>query len=187
MRSPHHRKLAGLVSDKKKIRWAKKAKRATLGVALDQQTAWSVHAGPSSWNSVYLGFSRPGIQNGICTICRAAAKVLIVIHFVGSITQPRRSPTIDCSYTCIYIRTAIQLRDWGYKKRPQPYSEVEQHDACKGNRSEAGYEVVLRTSLHELAVHTYCRPAVRYTSPGAAVTAAPFIVSKHIKLGKPDD
>lgn len=147
-----------------------------------QQTAWSVHAGPSSWNFVYLGFSRPGIQNGICTICRAAAKAPIVVHLVGSIAQPRRSPTIDYSYTCIHTRTAIQLMEWGSWKGPQPYSEVEQHDACKGNRCEY-WPRSCATAYMSCTLH-YGVPAARYTSSGAAATAALFIVSKQIKLRK---
>ena len=106
--SPH---ACGLGIRQKKMRWAKKTTRATLGVALDQQTGWSVHTGPSSWNSDYLGFSRPGIQNSICGYSLGRSQGPIVSHIFGSITQPGHgSPTIDrrCTYIHTYIRTAIR-------------------------------------------------------------------------------
>ncbi|CEF73221.1 hypothetical protein FGSG_01143 [Fusarium graminearum PH-1] len=68
------------------------------------------------------------------------------------------------------------LMEWGSWKGPQPYSEVEQHDACKGNRCEY-WPRSCATAYMSCTLH-YGVPAARYTSSGAAATAALFILYK---------
>ncbi|EKJ74184.1 hypothetical protein FPSE_05623 [Fusarium pseudograminearum CS3096] len=75
-----------------------------------------------------------------------------------------------------YTRTAIQLMEWGYWKGPQPYSEVEQHDACKGNRCEC-WPRSCATAYMSCTLH-YGVPAARYTSLGAGAAVALFILYK---------
>lgn len=116
--------------------------RATLGVALDQQTVWSVHTGPSSWNSDYLGFSRPGIQNSICDYSLGRSQGPIVSHLFGSITQPGHgSPTIDRRCTYMHIHTYARRYSWengatekGLNRIPKLNSVMRCMYACKGNQ-----------------------------------------------------